>query len=269
MFSLFRIHPISFIVHGDVATRRGSLHPRGHFWYRSFQRLCSLWGYSELRSWHGIHGARFRPPCIVFLGHSSRDSIQVVSSVRPGCRLSLFTSGSATARGPTSSISTSAEHFPFFLHEFLHDPFTISRVFSRNLHKFCRSCQILSNVHLARSASTLRLLQPRAREPQTFRISHILTMIFYLCASFGRSSHATVCFSEEHSLGECFWEEPLWEELKRYVCSLALRPSAHRRGRHCDLTSDHGTDLVPLAFTTFSQRSYILLPSILPFVLKL
>ena len=113
MFSLFRIYTISFIVHGDVATRRGSLHPRGHFWNRSFQRLCSLRGYSELRSWHGIHGARFRPPCIVFLGHSSRDSIQVVSSVRPGCRLSLFTSGSATARGPTSSISTSAEHFPF------------------------------------------------------------------------------------------------------------------------------------------------------------
>ena len=134
---------------------------------------------------------------------------------------------------------------------------------------FVDLAKFLSNVHLARSASTLRLLQPRAREPQTFRISHILTMIFYLRASFGRSFYETVCFSEEHSLGECFWEEPLWEELKRYVCSLALRPPAHRRGRYCDSKSDHGTDLVPLAFTTFFQRSYILLPSILPFVLKL
>ena len=33
--------------------------------------------------------------------------------------------------------------------------------------------------------------------------------------------------------------------------------------------SDHGTDLVPLAFTTFFQRSYILLSAIIPFVLKL
>ena len=146
------------------------------------------------------------------------------------------------------------------MHEFLHDPFTISRVFSRNLHKFCRSCQILSNVHLARSASTLRLLQPRAREPQTFRISHIFTMIFYLCASFGRSFHATVCFSEEHSLGECFWEEPPWEELKRYVCSLALRPSAHRRGRsdNYNALGAHApsTDLVLSAAIAFIRSSF-------------
>ena len=139
----------------------------------------------------------------------------------------------------------------YFLHKVLHNSFTIYCVFSRNLHKFCRSCQILSNVHLARSASTLRLLQPRAREPQTFRISHILTMIFYLCASFGRSFYETVCFSEEHSLGECFWEEPLWEELKRYVCSLALRPSAHRRGRHCDLKAI----MAPISCLLRSQRS--------------
>ena len=193
----------------------------------------------------------------------------MVSSVRPGCRLSLFTSGSATARGPTSSISTSAEHFPFSCMNFCTIPSQFPVYFLGIYTNFVDLAKFLSNVHLARSALTLRLLQPRAREPQTFRISHILTMIFYLCASFGRSFYETVCFSEEHSLGECFWEEPLWEELKRYVCSLALRPSAHRRGRHCDLKSDHGTDLVPLAFTTFSQRSYILLPSILPFVLKL
>ena len=34
-------------------------------------------------------------------------------------------------------------------------------------------------------------------------------MIFPYAPHLGGAFYVTVCFSEEHSLGECFWEEPL------------------------------------------------------------
>ena len=65
-----------------------------------------------------VHGMAFTAPvfghralCFSVISHEIPFKWCLLSDL--GCRLSLFTSGSATARGPTSSISTSAEHFPF------------------------------------------------------------------------------------------------------------------------------------------------------------
>ena len=75
--------------------------------------------------------------------------------------------------GPSSSISTSAEHFTFFRTKFCTIPSQFTVHFLGICTNFVDLAKFCKNVHLARSAHTLRLLQPRAREPQPFRISHI------------------------------------------------------------------------------------------------
>ena len=126
-----------------------------------------------------VHGMAFTAPvfghralCFSVISHEIPFKWCLLSDLDAGCHYSPGVALQTVDR-PRPSLPL-PNIFPLFLHKVLRNSFTIYCVFSRNLHKFCRSCQILSNVHLARSKQPLRLLQPRAREPQIFRISHIL-----------------------------------------------------------------------------------------------
>ena len=94
MFSLFRIHPISFIDHGDVATRRGSLHLDGRFWNRSFQCMRPKRAFrTAFMAWHSRRPISASVHCCFsVISHGNQFHWCLLSNLR--CRLSLFTRGS-------------------------------------------------------------------------------------------------------------------------------------------------------------------------------